>query len=113
LRKITWGSGGSSARLQFDVGDRVGWIGRVDFAYPEARLLIELDSHRHHSAMLDRQADEARDRRLRAAGWRVERFGWDDVTDPDRLITLLRGLLLNSGDGPTGSDLSNRHQLAG
>ena len=51
---------------QLDVGDDEAWIGRVDVAYPPARLLIELDSRRHHSSKLDVEADAARDRRLRA-----------------------------------------------
>lgn len=77
---------------QFDVGDAVGWSGRVDFAYPSVRLLIELDSHRFHSSKLDQEADAERDRRLRTAGWRVERFGWADVTDPARIVALLSAL---------------------
>ncbi len=98
---------------QFDAGDGTGWVGRVDFAYPTAKLLIELDSHRHHSSKLDREADAARDRRLRAAGWRVERFGWEDVTAPQRVVALLRAILSGVGDDPTGPSVSDRHQLAG
>ncbi|MGI8806294.1 MAG: type IV toxin-antitoxin system AbiEi family antitoxin domain-containing protein [Acidimicrobiales bacterium] len=98
---------------QFDVGDVAGWIGRVDFAYPVRKLLIELDSHRHHSSKLDREADTARDRRLRAIGWRVERFGWADVIDPRPVVALLRSLVSGAGDGSTRSDLSKCHQLAG
>ena len=67
---------------QFDAGDSDEWIGRVDFAYPANGLLIELDGRRHHSAPLDRKADEHRDRRLVAGGWRqVVRFSWCDVVN--------------------------------
>ena len=76
---------------QLDAGDDEAWIGRVDVAFPPARLLIELDSHRHHSAKLDKEADEARDRKLGHAGWRVVRLRWDDlVARPDWVLSELR-----------------------
>ena len=79
---------------QFDAGDEETWIGRADVAYPPARLLIELDSLLHHSSKLDREADDARDRKLEAAGWRVVRFTWDDlVARPDWVVAELRRLL--------------------
>lgn len=80
---------------QLDVGDRQGWIGRVDFAYRHIGLLIELDGRRHHSALLDRQADRQRDDRLLAGGWRhVVRFSWFDVVHrPERVLDCLRRLL--------------------
>lgn len=79
---------------QFDTGDDESWIGRVDMAYPPDRVLIELDSHRHHSSKLDRESDEARDGRLRRAGWRVVRFTWDDLVQrPHWVLSELRGLL--------------------
>lgn len=80
---------------QLDVGDGQGWIGRVDFAYRHIGLLIELDSRRHHSALLDRQADRQRDDRLRAGGWRgVVRLSWFDVVHrPADVLDCLRRLL--------------------
>lgn len=81
---------------QLDAGDREGWVGRVDFAWPSVGLLVELDSRRHHSALLDRKADAARDARLRSGGWyTVVRITWDEVaTRPEvvgaRLWRLLR-----------------------
>ena len=80
---------------QLDVGDGQGWIGRVDFAYPRFGLLIELDSRRFHSALLDRRADARRDQRVLAAGWReVVRLSWFDVVhQPELVVSLLRRLL--------------------
>lgn len=80
---------------QFDAGDDNDWIGRIDFAYPDIGLLIELDSRRHHSALLDRTADARRDNRLVAGGWReVARFSWFDVVDrPVQTLARLRRLL--------------------
>ncbi len=88
------GAGVPEPVRQLDVGDGDGWIGRVDFAYPEVKVVIELDSRRHHSAKLDQQADRARDDRLRAAGWRVLRITWDDlVARPDAVVALVRRAL--------------------
>lgn len=33
------------------------WQARVDFLYRLLRLVVEIDSARHHSAKLDREAD--------------------------------------------------------
>lgn len=80
---------------QLDVGDGQEWIARVDVAYPRIGLLIELDGGRHHSTLLDREADERRDRRLLAGGWRhVVRFSWFDVVHrPAEVLDCLRRLL--------------------
>jgi very-short-patch-repair endonuclease len=65
---------------QIDLGDADGWIGRVDFAFPSGRLVVEVDGRLAHSSLLDRRADTERDHRLTAAGWTVRRFSWADVT---------------------------------
>ena len=49
---------------QFDVGDAETGSGGSTSPIPPCRLLIELDSRRHHSALLDREADAARDAAL-------------------------------------------------
>ncbi len=66
---------------EIDVGDRDGWVGRVELRYPDCGLLIEADSRLHHSSLLDHEADRARDNRLMAAGYRVLRFTWTDVVE--------------------------------
>ncbi len=78
---------------QLDVGDNDGWIGRVDFAYPGHRLVIEIDSDLHHSTLVDRRADQLRDRRLNAAGWRVERVTEGELARPGVVANRLRGLV--------------------
>lgn len=80
---------------QFEAGDGNTWIGRADYAYRSRRRLIELDSRRHHSSLLDRLADQERDARLRAAGWPpVERFTWDDVVKhPATTVRRVRAIL--------------------
>ena len=95
-------------RVQLPTGDDRDLVGRVDCAYPAATVLVELDSRRHHTARLDWESDRARDNRLTAAGWRVLRFTWDDVTRrPDQVTTALRKVLCAPGDaGPRLSRVS-------
>ncbi len=66
---------------QVNVGDADGWLGRVDFLFRSVQLIVEVDGTEFHSALLDRQADAARDRALQCAGWNVMRFGWHDLTE--------------------------------
>jgi hypothetical protein len=75
---------------QVDVGDAEGWIGRVDFHYRDARLIIEADSRRWHHAEDDRERDE----RLIAAGWRLLRVTWDQLMNrPWEFVEALTNLL--------------------
>jgi len=60
------------------VGGRL--IARVDLAYPERRLFIELDGWTTHSALESFVADRRRQNRLVALGWQPLRFTWEDVT---------------------------------
>jgi very-short-patch-repair endonuclease len=71
---------------QVDLGDEVGWIGRVDFLVRDARVVVEVDGGEFHDGLVDQQNDELRDARLRAAGWRVLRFRWADVIGRPRLV---------------------------
>jgi hypothetical protein len=68
-------------RRQVDLGDADSWIGRVDFVFDEARVVVEVDSSEFHDGLLDRHNDAHRDRRLETDGWTVLRFRWRDVTD--------------------------------
>jgi len=76
---------------QVDLGDDLAWIGRVDFVYRRERLVIETDGREHHSSLLDRQSDAARDAALQAGGWRVLRLTWWDVVPaPRRTVATIR-----------------------
>ena len=72
--------------------------GRVDFAYPAARVIIEADSRRWHTRERDFEADRRRDREAQLAGWDVYRFTWHDLrTDPaDVVATVRRALAISS-----------------
>ncbi len=95
---------------QPNVGDADGWAGRADYAYRPIRLLIELDSRRHHMSKLDFEADRDRDNRRVAAGWRPVRFTFDQITrHPADVIDVL----LRSGVVPHRPGDVKRRKLVG
>jgi very-short-patch-repair endonuclease/predicted transcriptional regulator of viral defense system len=83
--ELTHRHGLPDPRRQVDVGDSDRWIGRVDFLYG-TDLVIEVDSAEHHTSLLDRAADAARDDALDESGRRVLRFTWDDVVRRPRRV---------------------------
>jgi hypothetical protein len=79
---------------QVDLGGEA-WIGRVDFVYRRAKLIIEVDSDRHHSSKLDTEVDARRDAALRAAGFRVLRISEDQLKHrPHEVVALVRSALV-------------------
>ncbi len=52
---------------------------RIDFAYPELLIAIEVDGYGPHSSRQAFQADRDRQNRLVALGWMVLRFTWADI----------------------------------
>jgi very-short-patch-repair endonuclease len=63
---------------------------RIDFAYPDSMLAIEIDGFDPHFGRKAWQYDRARQNELVAEGWTVIRFTWDDLesrsTDVARMI---------------------------
>ena len=55
------------------------FIARLDFAYPELLIDIEIDSQAWHYTKDAWHSDRARDTALRALGWIVLRFTWREV----------------------------------
>jgi hypothetical protein len=79
---------------QVDLGSDAEWIGRVDFCFRDQGVVVEADGQRHHSSLLDREADRHRQARLEAEGWRVERVTWHElVADPDPFLDRLQQAL--------------------
>jgi hypothetical protein len=79
---------------ELDLGDSDGWIGRVEFVYRAAKLLIEVDGRLHHTALLDRKHDRDRDNAFMASGWRVLRIDYDMLVHrPDEVVDLIRRAL--------------------
>lgn len=59
-----------------------GWTdepGRVDIAYPSARVIVELDGRRWHGHREQFERDRRRDNAAQLAGWVVLRFTWEQV----------------------------------
>jgi hypothetical protein len=93
--------------LQVDLGASDGWIGRVDAYFRPTRVVVELDGAEHHSSLVDRRNDAARDRALTDAGFRVVRFTWTDVVGhPDDTAHRLRAVLTNARSSQSAGSLS-------
>ena len=57
---------------------------RLDRAWSEVKLAVELDGARYHTSPEDRRRDLARDTALAALGWVVLRFTYAEVLrDPE------------------------------
>ena len=75
--------------------------GRVDVAYPDARLIIEGDSRRWHTMLNSFEIDRLRDNAAQLAGWRILRFTWEEITEhPERVVNDVTTGLKVSGYGP-------------
>lgn len=70
---------------QYDVVENGTWLGRVDFAWPEARLIVEYEGEYHFDGLQIARDDE-RYRRLEQAGWRVIRLSAADLRDLDAVV---------------------------
>jgi hypothetical protein len=70
---------------QFVVLHEGEFLGRVDLAWPEAKLIVEYEGA-HHFDELQIRRDDRRYERLTAAGWRVIRLSASDLRDMDALV---------------------------
>jgi len=68
-------------------------IYEVDAVWRDARLIVELDGFATHGTRRGFERDRERDRRLTAAGWRVIRLTWRQLSGGDALAQELRTLL--------------------
>jgi hypothetical protein len=59
--------------------DAGAFVARVDFAYPQLRLAIEVDGLSAHSSVDAFRHDRARQNALVSVGWTVLRFTWTEV----------------------------------
>lgn len=80
---------------QYVVRDPSGdFVARADFAYPEARLLVELDGAAYHTDPVSFQRDRSRQNRLVALGFVVLRFTyWDLMAAPDYVVDAVDSFL--------------------
>ena len=72
---------------QYEIRHDGRFVARVDFAYPDRKLVIEAYGKGHHSTWTDHEDDLARQNDLVALGWRVIVVTWSRLhTDRSALM---------------------------
>jgi very-short-patch-repair endonuclease len=67
----------------------------IDFAFPAAKLAIEVDGWAYHSDVDRFRADRRKGNALVRAGWKLLRFTWHDLTNrPQYVLAEIRAALL-------------------
>lgn len=88
--------------LQYEVRDAEGrFLARSDFAWPQHGVLGEFDGRVKYTGQLNPDIsgtdaimqEKQRENRLRAAGWWVLRWTWDDLADGRRFASRLQSHL--------------------
>ena len=74
---------------QYEVWAEGELLARVDFAFPEERLVIEYEGAYHFDG-IQIVRDDVRLRRLVEAGWRVIRLSAADLRDLDAVVARIR-----------------------
>lgn len=70
------------------------WTGRVDFAWPGKRAVLETDGFAFHASRENFEADRRRWSALSRGGWSLGVVTWRDVTaEPAYVVGLVRDLL--------------------
>jgi hypothetical protein len=77
---------------QFEVYEDGAFLGQVDLAWPEAKLIVEYEGA-YHFDELQIRSDDARYEALVAAGWRVIRLSSIDLRDLDAVVSRVREAL--------------------
>lgn len=87
FRTLVAESGVPMPTPQFVLMDDAGeFVCRADFAYPDRRVLIELDSERFHMDARTFQRDRDKQNRAHRLGWTVYRFTWRQLQDDPRSV---------------------------
>jgi very-short-patch-repair endonuclease len=69
-----------------------------DFLWPDAKLIVETDSHQVHRTRKAFEADRRRDQLLAEAGYSTLRFTWRQITaEPERVARTIRAVLKACG----------------
>jgi very-short-patch-repair endonuclease len=78
---------GLEPAAEYEVRDATGLlIARVDLAYPDLKIAIELDSKRHHLTSQAFEKDRTRQNQLELLGWIVLRYTWRQYVDSPTLL---------------------------
>lgn len=98
-RAIMFQAGFDAPSLQEPVRDSQGLVGYPDFTWKASRVYGEFDGMiKYSDAEMTRGSEpgtvlgreKQRESRLMATGYRVLRWGWQDIMHPERLINSLR-----------------------
>jgi very-short-patch-repair endonuclease len=73
-----------------------GWIGTVDFLWPDALHIVEIDSS-WHDGHAEREADLERDQRLNEAGYTVARYRYREMIVSPAAIARELGVAVRPG----------------
>ena len=95
LFRRAWGSRQPLPIPQYIIEDRRwGFICRADFAFPSAKVRIELDSEAFHMDRPTFRRDRQIQNRTELLGWRTFRYTWWDLTDrPEAVVAEVRAAL--------------------
>jgi very-short-patch-repair endonuclease len=95
FRKLLTDGGLPMPEPQYTVRDESGdLVCRADFAYPSARVLIELDSEAHHLDRVTFRRDRSKQNAAATLGWTVLRYTWWDLTEePARVCREIESIL--------------------
>jgi len=77
---------------QLEIFERGVFLGQVDLAWPDAKLIIEYEGP-HHFDELQIVRDDYRYERMVAAGWRVIRLSSADLRDLDAVVARIKEAL--------------------
>ena len=100
FRKLLRAWGFPEPVLQYALHDDSGrFVCRSDFAYPQARLLIELDSEAHHLDRITFRRDRSKQNTATVLGWTMLRYTWWDLKEQTgRVVSEIRSQLEDSAD---------------
>jgi hypothetical protein len=92
LRVLMQTHGLPTPTLQAVFSDAAGFVGRVDFHFPDQRTVVEFDGLAKYAGDTRESLirEKLREDRLRALGLQVVRIIWADFDQPVRLVTRIR-----------------------
>ena len=94
FRRLITRSGLPVPASQYLVHEASAVVCRADFAYPDHRILIELDGEQYHMDRATFQNDREKQNRAHALGWTVYRFTWRQVKEaPESVVATLSAAL--------------------
>lgn len=95
LFRRVWGTREPQPIPQYIIEDRRwGFVCRTDFAFPSAKVRIELDSEAFHMDRPTFRRDRQIQNRTELLGWRTFRYTWWDLTDrPEAVVAEVRAAL--------------------